>query len=82
MEGLRILPDEALLGPADVRPAGPAEREPALKPPPDERNLYGPKPKSYGPVIARPVPTSTTGRPVYGPRIVRNDGETSGQEPR
>jgi len=70
LEGLRILPDESLLGPADAALAKPDQK---VEPRPDERDLYGPKPRTYGPVISRPKPTSTTAGPVYGPKVVRND---------
>lgn len=70
LEGLRILPDESLLGPAEGRPGKPREESES---PPDERGLYGPKPKTYGPAIRRPRPTSTTGRAVYGPEVARNE---------
>ena len=71
MEGLRILPDDDRLGPVD-EDAGSPVRPPS--PPPERRDLYGPRPRVYGPVIQRPGSTSTaTTAPVYGPKIVRND---------
>ncbi len=70
LEGLRILPDESLLGPTEGHPAKPGQKPES---PPEERGLYGPKPKTYGPAIRRPRPTSTTGRAVYGPEVARNE---------
>jgi type II secretion system protein D len=73
MEGLRITPQEQALGPkedrasAKVPPPGPA-----IEPRREDRDLYGPRPKTYGPVITRPTSTSTTQGPVYGPNIARN----------
>jgi hypothetical protein len=73
MEGLRITPQEQALGPkeesgaAKVPPPGPV-----IEPRREDRELYGPRPKTYGPVLTRPASTSTTQGPVYGPNIVRN----------
>ena len=66
MEGLRILPDENLLGP-NGKQETPAPREVPRR----ERKLYGPKPKTYGPTINRPSKLTGTGtkKPVYGPRL-------------
>ncbi|MCH7807826.1 MAG: hypothetical protein IIB60_01270 [Planctomycetes bacterium] len=66
MEGLRILPQDSLLG-----PVGGGVEAPAAAPRPEKRDLYGPQPKVYGPRIARPSTTSTATGPVYGPRIAR-----------
>lgn len=60
LEGLRILPDESLMGPRDENAAPPRESGRRPKALPDERELYGPRPKTYGPLIMRPKPTSTT----------------------
>jgi len=76
LEGLRILPDESLLGPTEGRPAEPGQKPES---PPDERRLYGPKPKTYGPAIRRPRPTSTTERAVYGPIVARNEAMSGGE---
>lgn len=71
LEGLRILPDEGVMGPAGGAKTAQPEKSP--EPIPDEHDLYGPKPKRYGPAITRPKPTSAVQRPVYGPQVVRND---------
>ncbi len=74
LEGLRILPDESLMGPIDVESPKtlPPQGEPMV---PKKREEFGPKakPKTYGPVISRPLQTTETERPVYGPKIVRVD---------
>jgi len=69
MEGLRIRPEEAGLGP--VSPSG-RTAPPSGKPP--ERELYGPKPKVYGPVVKPPgaKTTDAASGSVYGPKIVEN----------
>ncbi len=72
MEGLRILPDENLLGPAQ-RGSRPGRGPSTPDAPREERKLYGPKPKSYGPTIEQPRTITTAERPVYGPRIARGD---------
>lgn len=71
LEGLRITPDQGLLGPTrrKAAPDEPRDR-------PDKRELYGPKPKMYGPVVPRPKPTATAARTVCGPKIVRNEKRT------
>ena len=68
MEGLRILPDQNLLGP-NGKQETPAPREAPHR----ERKLYGPKPKTYGPTINLPSKLTNTGtkKPVYGPRLAR-----------
>jgi general secretion pathway protein D len=71
MEGLRILPSEDRLGPVDEDSPQPIKPPPRVRP--DERDLYGPKPRTYGPVIKHPATTSTASAPKYGPKIVRND---------
>jgi type II secretion system protein D len=76
MEGLRITAEERPLGPVDGESAEPGTLEPGVRPDREERNLYGPRPKTYGPVISRPKPTTTTARPAYGPKVVRNDRST------
>ncbi len=75
MRGLRILPDEGGLGPEDEDKGEKGDTEPAPSPA-EDRKLYGPRPKIYGPVITHP--TTTTEGPVYGPRIAQ--GERSGTE--
>ena len=77
MEGLRILPDENLLGP-NGKHETPAPRDV----PHPERKLYGPKPKTYGPIINRPSKLTSTGsgKPVYGPRLASIDATKSGSE--
>jgi len=73
MEGLRIKPQEQALGPKEDQGAAklPAPA-PAVEPRREDRELYGPRPKTYGPAITRPTSASTTQRPVYGPTIARN----------
>jgi hypothetical protein len=70
MEGLRIVPDETLLGPRqDERGSRPGEGDAPRER--KERDLYGPRPKTYGPAVPRPKSTTTTQGPVYGPKVVR-----------
>ncbi len=74
MQGLRIRPEDDLLGP--LREGTPAPT--AIESPETEKTIYGPVPKRYGP----PRPTVSIGdtqtlsqnanRPTYGPRLVRN----------
>ncbi len=70
MEGLRILPDEKLLGPKAR--AGDSDGKTPSPRGPEKRELYGPTPKTYGPPIRRSKATATAELPVYGPQIVRN----------
>jgi len=73
MEGLRITPQEQALGPKVDSGAGKVPPPgPAIEPRREDRELYGPRPKTYGPVITRPASTSTTQGPVYGPNIAHN----------
>ncbi|MBU0718228.1 MAG: hypothetical protein KJ749_08275, partial [Planctomycetes bacterium] len=73
MEGLRILPSENALGPVqDTGPEPGGAPSPGHLPKPGERDLYGPKPQMYGPVIERPASTNTAAAPVYGPEIARS----------
>ena len=70
MEGLRILPEDTKLGPTEDSPS---KTEPRLRTRPDERQLYGPKPRVYGPTIKSPAAkTSTANGPVYGPAVKRS----------
>ena len=69
MEGLRILPDETLMGPRDDL-GGRQTPSPKPRPVPEK---FGPKPKTYGPVIHRLKQTTTNFRSVYGPKIVARD---------
>ncbi len=73
MEGLRIKPQEQALGPKEDQGAAktPAPA-PAVPPQREEREQYGPRPKTYGPPVTRPTSASTTEGPVYGPTIARN----------
>ena len=70
IRNFRIAIDQRIL----ELPAG--TLEPGARPKREERNLYGPRPKIYGPVISRPKPTTTTARPAYGPKVVRSDRPT------
>ncbi|MFQ5413587.1 MAG: secretin N-terminal domain-containing protein [Phycisphaerae bacterium] len=73
MEGLRVKPR---LGGVDTENAD-DEGGQRGQPDEDEPKRYGPKPKTYGPVITRPTVTTTTAaRAVYGPTIVRSDAGT------
>ncbi|MFH1110776.1 MAG: secretin N-terminal domain-containing protein [Planctomycetota bacterium] len=74
MNGLRIKPQEQTLGPKEDQGAAktPASAPPAVPPQREDREQYGPRPKTYGPPITRPTSASTTERPVYGPTIARN----------
>ena len=72
LEGLRILPDESLLGPAGRNRGSGAKPSPA----PEKAQQYGPKPKTYGPAVPQRRSTSTAQRAVYGPRVARNEGPT------
>lgn len=65
MEGLRIVPDPSMMGPQDeMGPNGaPAPNGAApAKPTPQGRELYGPKPRRYGPDLSKPVAK-------YGPKL-------------
>ncbi|MFQ5462760.1 MAG: secretin N-terminal domain-containing protein [Phycisphaerae bacterium] len=79
MEGLRITPDEALMGGRE--PAG--VQDGALTPPgrtktaPPSGRRYGPKPKTYGPVMPRRPATSASAGPVFGPRLAKSVLQTS-----
>lgn len=78
MEGLRIRADEPAMGPTTGAPAGgPAKpTAPARSP---ERDLYGPRPRTYGPVIAPPPPTSTSTAArtkAYGPKMAQTSPVT------
>jgi type II secretion system protein D len=81
MEGLRITAEEQGMGPVDRNGRAPGAIDPTSTPDREERRLYGPTPKSYGPVISRPKPTTTTSRPVYGPKIVQTDGNAKAAVP-
>lgn len=81
MEGLRITPLEAAMGPTrrEGRKA-PDSRSPQRREGVPES--YGPKPKIYGPKVPRTTPTSTpaettttttSAEPVYGPHVARTD---------
>jgi type II secretion system protein D len=75
MGALRIAPEQTGLGPkvpTGARPEGTV---------PQQREQYGPKPKTYGPALPTPTPTSAStaraeaapARSVYGPRVARNE---------
>ncbi|MCH8252699.1 MAG: hypothetical protein IID36_09635, partial [Planctomycetes bacterium] len=66
MEGLRIIPSEAGMGPKT-----PEGDEPPTRRIKHDREQYGPKPKTYGPIISRPSVTTTASAAVYGPKVVR-----------
>jgi type II secretion system protein D len=78
MEGLRITPQEAGLGPRESGGPGsgkatPQSQKPAAPPEDarDGREQYGPKPRIYGPPINKPNASSTTSVPFYGPVIAK-----------
>jgi len=82
MEKLRITPEEAGLGPRPPAPSGtpmgaPSPSAPGQPSAPPDRDMYGPKPKTYGPTAPVATPTSTAGRGrVYGPRVVSTDSSS------
>ncbi len=82
MEGLRITPQEAGLGPRPADPSVVPPMPPAAIPPGQdrEREQYGPRPKTYGPPINRPTSTSTTTTGTYGPSIARGSGGTASDD--
>jgi len=73
MEGLRIKPQDTMLGPKDISPTTRVEEQSLPGPRKEEREQFGPRPKTYGPAIPRPASTTTTSASakVYGPRIAR-----------
>jgi general secretion pathway protein D len=81
MEGLRIVPqDGQSLGP-QKKEKGEAPETPA--PTREERELYGPKPKTYGPPLPpppTPTATSTAAAGVYGPKIAESGSGTASEE--
>jgi type II secretion system protein D len=80
MEGLRITPQEqALKGPDESRGTKAAPFEPSSAPSKSTTDPFGPKPRTYGPVINRTVPSKATAAPAptYGPKIAR--GEQAGR---
>ncbi len=77
MEGLRILPDEAALGPVDEDAKHPARTTPAPQRKASPSEQYGPRPRVYGPTIRRPS-TSTVMQSAYGPRVAKRDTEDQG----
>lgn len=59
MQGLRILPEESLMGPRDgTEPLRPSPNGP----PNGQRDLYGPRPDRYGPLLSPPTVR-------YGPKL-------------
>jgi type II secretory pathway component GspD/PulD (secretin) len=73
MEGLRIRPDEALMGP-DMGSGSEGTTIPSPAPPTREGAEYdGPRPKTYGPTLPQSQPASKVQRQVFGPTVVRND---------
>ncbi len=72
MKSLRIMPEDSAMGPEPVDlPLDYGQK----KPTPQKRQelkQYGPKPKTYGPIISRPEPVTRAERAVYGPRILSN----------
>ncbi|MEK6677686.1 MAG: secretin N-terminal domain-containing protein, partial [Planctomycetota bacterium] len=67
MEGLRIKPEDKAMGP--VSKDGATPRSPSVPPPTDQtqKQQYGPKPKTYGPVVSPPTSTSTASAAAFGP---------------
>lgn len=72
-ERLRILPENSALGPRESAPEKPVGPSRKITPLQDDRKLYGPTPKQYGPVVPPPSTTTTTAadRRKYGPRLVQ-----------
>lgn len=82
MEGLRITPREAAMGPrTPAVPAGvpaPLPPVPALPPPGRGDQALPAVPRTYGPVIGKPAPASaaappaeTAAPPTFGPMVVQ-----------
>lgn len=85
MEGLRITPQEAGLGPRELGGPGsgkatPQSQQPSAPPEDarDDREQYGPRPRTYGPPISKPGSTSTTSAGTYGPSVARDAGKSGG----
>ena len=85
MEGLRITPQEAGLGPRETGEPGLGKAAPRAQPPAalpegmrENKEQYGPRPRTYGPPISRPSSTSTTSAGTYGPSVARNAGGSGG----
>ncbi|KAB2949445.1 MAG: hypothetical protein KJ057_10050 [Phycisphaerae bacterium] len=78
MEGLRITPDAALMGPQDPNApsAGPSNGNGAT---PANRELYGPKPRRYGPDLSKPItkygPKPPPDKPAEESPPVKKDAE-------
>lgn len=77
MEGLRILPDESLLGPAKDESEQLLPEAIRKRPRDDKPDDYGPRPRKYGPTIKPPATTTTTAGGVYGPKMMRTDANAS-----
>ncbi len=72
MESLRILPQDTSFGPvdSDTGDSAPTLRSAPKQDKPSHRDMYGPKPKTYGPRVPRSA-TTMQDRSVYGPRIAK-----------
>jgi general secretion pathway protein D len=85
MEGLRITPDESLMGPIDKDSKKPARHRTAEPSGEQPVKRYGPKPKTYGPTISKPTTTTTTDvKPEpedEGTKVVRKDDENQEVQP-
>lgn len=79
MEGLRITPQEQVLGlpPEDRKDRGGIAPEPP-RPGAEQKEPFGPKPRTYGPAINRTPPSRATAAPTYGPKVAHNDDATRG----
>jgi type II secretion system protein D len=79
LEGLRITPDESLMGPVDKDGRKPARHRPAEPRGEQPAKQYGPKPKTYGPTISKPPTTTTTDAEPQpedgGTKVVRKDDD-------
>jgi type II secretion system protein D len=83
MGRLRITPDQAGMGPrSGTEPEREGDRE--LRPLPNDRDLYGPKPRIYGPKTpgvtttrADQPPADSASRPTYGPVATRKEVDSS-----
>ncbi len=69
MKSLRILPEESAMGPESED--GSVRGKPEKPAPKKQKELkqYGPKTKTYGPIISRPVPATEATHAVYGPKL-------------
>ncbi len=71
MKSLRILPEDSAMGPeSEDSPMGGHIDTPAPKKQ-QQLKKYGPKTKTYGPIISRPRPALEVEHAVFGPKLPR-----------